>query len=102
MPPFATDLHLDEVLAPLWRGDRDEVAARFLTRLCDPDAVAFRHEVFRDLESPALHDALAEFASRMGQVDAHLAHASKIVHPLAGHSRALQWLTPATWITMRA
>ncbi len=85
MPPFAIDLHLGEVLAPLRRGDTDDVAARYLVRLQDPDAVAFRHEVFRDLESPSVRDALAEFASRMRQVHEHLAHASRIVHPLERH-----------------
>jgi len=90
VPPFAIDLHLDEVLAPLRREEADPVLAQFLTRLRDPDAVAFRHEVFRDLESPPLHDALAEFAARMRLVDEHLARAARIVHPLEQHRWQLE------------
>ena len=86
LPAFAIDLHLDEVIAPLSRGRTgDPLAARFLSPLRDPDAVAFRHEVFRDLEAPALRDALAAFATRMRLVDEHLAHASSIAHPLERH-----------------
>ena len=91
MPTFATDLHLDEVVAPLCRGRTGEqLAARLLTPLRDPDAVAFRHEVFRDLESPILREALAEFAARMQLVDEHLAHASAIAHPLERHRWQLE------------
>ena len=83
MPPFAVDLHLDEVASALGHGHPDPaLQARFFTRLRDPDAVAFRHEVFRDLESPGLRDALAEFAARMHVVREHSRHASAIVHPL--------------------
>ena len=53
----------------------------FFTRLRDPDAIAFRHEVFRDLESPSLRGALADFAARMHRVDDHLKHAARVAHP---------------------
>jgi hypothetical protein len=86
MPTFAMDLHLDEVLAPLCRGTAEEqVAARFLTPLRDPDAVAFRHEIFRELESLPLRDALAGFVARMHLVDEQLAHAAAIVHAPERH-----------------
>jgi DNA mismatch repair protein MutS len=82
-PAFAVDLHLDEVAAALTHRRADpELQGRFYTRLGDPDAVAFRHEVFRDLESPTLRDALATFAARMRVVDEHLRHASSIALPL--------------------
>ena len=81
-PPFAADLHLDEIAAAL-AGERREplVAARFYGRLRDPDAVTFRHEVFRDLRSAALREKLTAFVARMRVVDEHLAHAAAIAHP---------------------
>jgi len=83
MPPFAIDLHLDEV-AVAFQGDRagSGLAAPLFERLRDPDAVAFRHEVFRDLEATDLRSGLAEFVARMGAVEAHLTHAAAIAHPL--------------------
>jgi hypothetical protein len=48
----------------------------------DPDAVAFRHEVFRDLEVPRLREAMADFAQQMRVVRDQLRHAGTIVHPL--------------------
>jgi DNA mismatch repair protein MutS len=83
LPPFAIDLHLDEIVAALGGGQADAgLAALCFARLRDPDAVAFRHEVFRDLEAPGLRDGLTDFIARMGVVDEHLAHASAIAHPL--------------------
>jgi DNA mismatch repair protein MutS len=76
------DLHLDEVAVALAReraGPGSEPV--YFTRLRDPDAIAFRHEVFRDLESPALRGALIDFAARMHDVDAHMTHAARIAHP---------------------
>src|SRR5262249_43978610 len=91
MPTWAIDLRLDEVIAPL---DRDatgqQLSARFLTPLRDLDAVAFRHEVFRDLESPVLLAALTGFAARMRLVDEQLAHAAAIAHPLERHRWQLE------------
>jgi len=83
LPSFAIDLHLDEVVAALGHDRADPgLGARYFTCLRDPDAVAFRHEVFRDLEAPGLRDGLADFVAQMGVVDEHLAHASAIGHPL--------------------
>jgi hypothetical protein len=60
MPTFATDLRLDAVIAPLCRGTTaGQRMARLLGRLRDPDAVAFRHEVFHDPETPTLRDVPA-------------------------------------------
>ena len=81
-PSFAVDLHLDEVAAAL-APERAGSGSRPLsfTRLRDPDAIAFRHEVFRDLESPSLRGALTDFAARMHTVDDHMTHAAGIAHP---------------------
>ena len=77
LPSFAIDLHLDEIVAAVAAGRPDPPnVAWWFTRLRDPDAVAFRHEVFRDLEVPGLRDGLADFVARMGVVEAHLTHAS--------------------------
>lgn len=62
----------------------------FFARLTDPDAVAFRHEVFRDLEAPALRTDLATFAGQMRTVHAHLEHAAAIAHPMERHRWQLE------------
>lgn len=82
MPPFAIDLHLDEVAVALERERAGPGSgALAFTRLRDPDAIGFRHEVFRDLESPSLRGALTEFTARMQTVHDHLTHAAGIAHP---------------------
>ncbi len=85
-PAFAADLHLDEVMERLV-ADRDPAArtaieAPSFTRLHDPDAIAFRHEVFRDLEAPELRDAVVGFVDAMRVVDEYRAMATDLPHPL--------------------
>jgi hypothetical protein len=77
-PAFATDLHLADV-ATAWGVD----PAHAFARLGHADAVAFRHEVFRDLESTQLRQALTAFVATMCAVDEHLGHAAAIAHALA-------------------
>ena len=59
------DLHLDPVIDAVLgddRDDRDELRAHFHVLLRDPDDVAYRHEVYRDLADPVLRTAVDAFA----------------------------------------
>ncbi|MGD9695045.1 MAG: DNA mismatch repair protein MutS [Thermoleophilia bacterium] len=91
-PECLGDLNLDRVLAALAAGrERYRPAAFFLRPLTDVEGVAYRHEVLRDLERPAVRRAVTAFAEGMTRVRAHLAQAEKLHHRLQKHS----WLVEA-------
>jgi hypothetical protein len=71
---FARDLNLDQVVAAIAgdREDQDLIADVLFTRLRDGGTVRYRQEVFRDLEDPALLDAVLRFTASMTEVRAHL------------------------------
>ncbi len=68
-PACFVDLNLDQVIASI-TAERDEYELRafFWTPLSDPDAVAYRHEVFRDLMHEELRHHVEAFADDMHQV----------------------------------
>ncbi len=65
-PACFGDLHLDQVIATITKG-RDAYRLRpfFHVPLADADAVAYRHEVFRDLADEALRAHVEAFAGAM-------------------------------------
>jgi len=78
-PPFFSDLNLDQVFAAVATG-RDEYRLMpfFRLPLRDPAAVAYRHEVFRDLEKEPVVGAVLGFAARMRAVRQYLAQAGRL------------------------
>ena len=72
-PPFLGDLNLDQVVESIVAG-RDEYDLKpfFYRPLRDVDAVEYRHEVFRDLETDAVRAAVQVFAEAMGRVRRYL------------------------------
>jgi DNA mismatch repair protein MutS len=83
-PACLGDLHLDRVVAA-WTAGRDDVdglAQRCYVTLRDPDAVAYRHEAFRDLEAASLREAVARFGLRMRRVRERVDHAGTVSRPL--------------------
>jgi DNA mismatch repair protein MutS len=72
-PDFFGDLNLDQVVDAVVAG-RDEYELRpfFYTPLRAPEAVAYRHEVFRDLEKADVRAAVKAFAEAMQQVRRYL------------------------------
>ena len=79
---FAVDLNLDQVVAAV-AGDREErdlITRVLFGNLRDAGAVRYRQEVFRDLEDPALFDAVRRFAGLMGEVRARLRQLPKMQH----------------------
>jgi DNA mismatch repair protein MutS len=71
---YARDLNLDQIVESVAedREERDLITTVLYTRLHDAGAVRYRQEVFRDLEDPALLDAIQRFSSMLGEVRAHL------------------------------
>lgn len=82
MPDYARDLNLDQIVSAITSGyDGLELSPLFYTRLRDPDEIAYRHEVMRDLEKPEINARLRRFVSAIRAVDEGLAIAAKLYHP---------------------
>ena len=81
-PEFFGALNLDRIVAAITAG-REEYDLRpwFYRPLDAVDAIAFRQEIFRDLEDPGLFDAIKAFAQGMRAVRRGLAQAEKLRHP---------------------
>lgn len=78
-PPFFADLHLDQIVDAITAGKEEyDLKPFFFTPLGDVDAIQYRHEVMRDLENPALLQALQAFGDQMRSMRAHLAQANKL------------------------
>ena len=65
-PEYFADLHLDEIIETIVAG-KDEYDLRpfFYRPLREAEAIAYRHEVFRDLEGERLFRLVETFAERM-------------------------------------
>lgn len=71
---FASDLNLDQVAMAV-AGDREEqdlLLALFYRQLHDPATIAFRHEIFQDLDEAALRLRLKESIRLLARVRSHL------------------------------
>jgi len=78
-PVFFSDLNLDQVFAAVADGrDEYDLTPFFRTPLRDAAAVAYRHEVFRDLERQAVAAAVAGFGRRMRTVREYLTQSRKL------------------------
>jgi len=74
VPDCLGDLHLDQIVAAVTTGKGEyDLAPFFHLPLRRVEAIAFRHEVFRDLEHARLLDDLKAFALGMHAVREHLA-----------------------------
>lgn len=72
------DLNLDQVVDAVTRGREDyDLESFFSTRLVTPDAVAYRHEVFRDLENGAVRSSIAAFGEEMRRMRGQLARGER-------------------------
>jgi DNA mismatch repair protein MutS len=75
------DLNLDQVVDTITAG-RDEYNLKpfFYTLLSDIDAVAYRHEILRDLEQKELAGHVRRFAQRLREMRKHLAQSDKLYY----------------------
>ncbi len=82
-PAFFGDLNLDQITesAIAGRGGYN-LGAFFYAPLTDPDSIAYRHEIFRDLEDKAVAGHIEAFAAGLRRMRDHLATAGKLHHVL--------------------
>nr|MDA8218826.1 hypothetical protein [Dehalococcoidales bacterium] len=80
-PAFFGDLNLDQVVESV-TVIREEYRLKpfFYAPLCDIGAIAYRHEIFRDLEGKAVWDCIRSFARKMRSMREHLAQADKLYY----------------------
>lgn len=79
--PFLRDLNIDQIIDAAIAGKEEyDLRAFFLRPLVDPDAIAYRHEVVRDLASAELLESLRAFASGMRTMRSQLAGAAKLYY----------------------
>ncbi len=82
-PDSFRDLHLDRIVAAITAGKAEyDLGPFFRLPLRDPDDIAFRHEVMRDLEQPGVLASVRTFAAAMRTVREHLARADRLRHRL--------------------
>lgn len=78
-PEFFVDLNLDQVVAAVTAGKEEyDLRPFFYMPLRDADAIAWRHEIMRDLENARLFDAVCAFARAMRAMREHLAQCEKL------------------------
>jgi DNA mismatch repair protein MutS len=80
-PDELRDLHLAEIIAAVTAGrDEHDLASLFATPVRAATTVAYRHEVFRDLEAPGVVSILERFAGEMQVVRRRLAGSRNVHH----------------------
>ncbi|MGL3105126.1 MutS-related protein [Bradyrhizobium sp. BR 1432] len=78
-PEFFADLNLDQLVAAITAGFEEyAIKPVFHVPLQRVEAIEYRHEVFRDLEDPALLDNIRHFAERMRDARIHKALSAKL------------------------
>ena len=94
-PDYFVDLNLDQVLRSMTAGREEyDLAPFFYVPLRDVDEVLYRQEVLRDLEQPAVLEAVTRFAERMRRMRAHLDQVKKLRNVFQRQS----WLVAAVEI----
>ncbi len=82
-PSFFTDLNLDQVIGAITRGREEyDLAPFFYTALRSVEAVAYRHEILRDLEDTAIFGSIGSFATKMRAMRVHLSQAANLHYQL--------------------
>ncbi|HJT57239.1 MAG TPA: hypothetical protein VJ761_12140 [Ktedonobacteraceae bacterium] len=80
-PDFFVDLNLDQVIDAITTGKQEyELKPFFYTSLNDIDAITYRHEIMRDLESTSLFELIQSFAQKLSAMRKHLAQAEKLYY----------------------
>jgi hypothetical protein len=78
-PACFTDLNLDQVVTTMTAGREEyDLAPFFYTTLHSAEAIAYRHEILRDLEDKALFGCIGAFAKKMRAMRGHLSQAAKL------------------------
>jgi DNA mismatch repair protein MutS len=84
-PAVISDLNLDQIVEAV-AGGREEhelITGLLYQPARDQAVIGYRHEIFRDLEDPALFEAAGRFTEQMRRVRSHLGQLAKM--PSARH-----------------
>jgi DNA mismatch repair protein MutS len=82
-PDCLPDLHLDQIIAAVTVGHRDDhLEWFFFAPLHDVSAVEYRHQVFRDLERDEIRQPIENFVAGMRTMRRRLHQAEHLWHPL--------------------
>jgi DNA mismatch repair protein MutS len=82
VPEYFADLNLDQVIEAVTAGrEQYDLAPLFCARLDDVASIAYRQEVFRDLDGKRLIDDVRDFARRMQAMRERIARAADLRHP---------------------
>ncbi len=80
-PACFRDLNLDQVVESITATRQDyRLHPFFYAPLHDVSAITYRHEIFRDLEDPALWECIRIFAQNMRLMREHLAQSNKLYY----------------------
>jgi DNA mismatch repair protein MutS len=80
-PAFFVDLNLDQVIHAITLGKQEyNLKPFYYASLHDTDAIAYRHEVMRDLENGTLFESIDRFAHSMRAMREHLTQAGKLYY----------------------
>lgn len=77
-PDFFADLNLDQVVTAVTRGRDDYQLAPFFYAPAGLGTVAYRHEVFYDLQIPAIREVVTDFGKHMRTVRRYLDHVRRL------------------------
>jgi DNA mismatch repair protein MutS len=78
-PAFFRDLNLDQVVEAMTAGRKEyELVPFFHMPLRDVEAVRYRQDILRDLQTPAVFEGVKEFARKMCAMREHLAQAEQL------------------------
>ncbi|MBN2148393.1 MAG: hypothetical protein JW726_13475 [Anaerolineales bacterium] len=78
-PAFFVDLNLDQVVKTITAGKQEyDLKPFFYTPLHSVEAIRYRHEIMRDMETPALMESIEAFAQKMVIVRRYLGMIEKL------------------------
>lgn len=80
-PSFFVDLNLDQIIGAIATGKEEyNLKPFFYTPLRDTDAINYRHEIIKELETPVLYNLIKSFAENMHFVRDHLVKTDKFYY----------------------
>ncbi len=82
-PDCFADLHLDQIVESITAGREEyDLKPIFYASLKSVETIHYRHDVFRDLQKPALLESVRAFASEMQRMRIQLAQAKKLYYEI--------------------